>query len=100
MHTGGGARNQFNPGLTQFSPNRGFNPGGRLNLPTLYECQMWLQSDGRVERGGGVQIDIHTHKFKDTAALSLNMSRKNENDHNIRKTVRKHNHFENYQLGC
>ena len=36
--------NQFNPGLTQFSPNRGFsptrvepgfNPGGGLNLPTL-----------------------------------------------------------------
>ena len=36
---------QFNPGLTQFSPNRGFsptrvkpgfNPGGGLNLPTLF----------------------------------------------------------------
>ena len=62
VHTGGGARNQFNPGLTQFSPNRGFrptqvkpgfNPEGRLNLPTLYECQIWLQSDGRVEKGGG-----------------------------------------------
>ena len=40
---------QFNPGLTQFSPNRGFsptrvkpgfNPGGGLNLPTLELTQL------------------------------------------------------------
>ena len=30
-------------------------------------CQIWLRSDGRVEKGGGT--DTHTHTHTDAAAL-------------------------------
>ena len=64
------------PGLLNFwSPKIPSGWGGSIFVglewfpdQSAYACQIWLQSDGRVEKKGGVQTDTHTHAHARTHA--------------------------------
>ena len=67
-------------------------------VPYLSEnvCQIWLRSDGRVEKGwgGGVQTDRQTDRQRDTAALY-------SRGFTLQCSIQLHTHFSDmYKLCC